>query len=227
MGGRDDPHKPNANLGMSDRSSVSHRDQSLLVFRPDFQVLVFDRRRKGTLFVRRIPSRRAPPAYLLGGEFPRLPTRSFTLTHGKNISRDFSQAYLTRVDDVLILFSWRESAVGTGQANVNQLFGALLVSATALAIAALLISLQLQKIQLFTNFVGIWFLLCAGAAAFSIDYFTLQAYSKGLPISVGAPIGIAGGIATAVVIGLLLGEQVSLAKLTGIVLVVLGGIVLE
>ncbi len=110
--------------------------------------------------------------------------------------------------------------------SVNQLFGALLVSATALAIAALLIFLQLQRTQLVTNPVGIWFLLCAGAAAFSIDYFTLQAYSKGLPISVGAPIGIAGGIATAVVIGLLLGEQLSLAKLAGIVLVVLGGIVL-
>lgn len=38
--------------------------------------------------------------------------------------------------------------------------------------------------------------------------------------------GIAGGIATAVVIGLLLGEQLSFAKLAGILLVVIGGIVL-
>jgi multidrug transporter EmrE-like cation transporter len=73
--------------------------------------------------------------------------------------------------------------------------------------------------RLFTNPVGMWFLLGAGAAAFSIDYFTLQAYSRGLPISVGAPVGIAGGVATAVVIGLLLGEQLSFAKLGGIVLV--------
>jgi drug/metabolite transporter (DMT)-like permease len=80
--------------------------------------------------------------------------------------------------------------------------------------------------RLFTNPVGMWFLLGAGAAAFSIDYFTLQAYSRGLPISVGAPVGIAGGVATAVVIGLLLGEQLSFAKLGGIVLVVIGGIVL-
>jgi drug/metabolite transporter (DMT)-like permease len=94
--------------------------------------------------------------------------------------------------------------------NVNQLFGALVVSAVAP----------------FTNPVGMWFLLGAGAAAFSIDYFTLQAYSRGLPISVGAPAGIAGGVATAVVIGLLLGEQLSFAKLAGIVLVVTGGIVL-
>jgi drug/metabolite transporter (DMT)-like permease len=108
--------------------------------------------------------------------------------------------------------------------NVNQLFGALVVSAAALTIAALF--LQLGKIRLFTNPVGMWFLLGAGAAAFSIDYFTLHAYSRGLPISVGAPIGIAGGVATAVVIGLLLGEQLSFAKLAGIVLVVIGGIVL-
>jgi drug/metabolite transporter (DMT)-like permease len=113
--------------------------------------------------------------------------------------------------------------------NVNQLFGALAVSAAALAIAALFLVPQLGRIRLFTNPAGMssmWFLLGAGAAAFSIDYFTLQAYSKGLPISVGAPIGIAGGVATAVVIGLLLGEQLSFAKLAGIVLVVIGGTVL-
>jgi uncharacterized membrane protein len=110
--------------------------------------------------------------------------------------------------------------------NVNQLFGALVVSAAALTIAALFLVFQLGKIRLFTNPVGMWFLLGAGAAAFSIDYFTLQAYSRGLPISVGAPIGIAGGVATAVVIGLLLGEQLSFGKLAGIILVVIGGIVL-
>jgi drug/metabolite transporter (DMT)-like permease len=69
-------------------------------------------------------------------------------------------------------------------------------------------------------------LLGAGAAAFSIDYFALQAYSRGLPISVGAPIGIAGGVATAAVIGLLLGEHLSFAKLAGIILAVIGGVVL-
>lgn len=110
--------------------------------------------------------------------------------------------------------------------GVNQLFGALLVSATALTVSAMLLAFQLGKVRLFTNPVGLWFLLGAGAAAFSVDYFTLQAYSKGLPISVGAPIGIAGGIATAVVIGLLLGEQLSLAKVAGLLLVALGGIVL-
>jgi uncharacterized membrane protein len=48
--------------------------------------------------------------------------------------------------------------------NVNQLFGALVVSAAALTIAALLLVFQLGKIRLFTNPVGMWFLLGAGAA---------------------------------------------------------------
>ena len=47
--------------------------------------------------------------------------------------------------------------------NVNQLFGALVVSAAALTIAALFLVFQLGKIRLFTNPVGMWFLLGAGA----------------------------------------------------------------
>jgi uncharacterized membrane protein len=53
--------------------------------------------------------------------------------------------------------------------NVNQLFGALAVSAAALAIAALFLVPQLGRIRLFINPAGMssmWFLLGAGAAAF-------------------------------------------------------------
>ncbi len=57
MGGRDDPHRPNGCRRRSCRSSVSHRDQSLLILWSDFQVLVFDCRFKCTLLVWRIQSR--------------------------------------------------------------------------------------------------------------------------------------------------------------------------
>jgi hypothetical protein len=43
--------------------------------------------------------------------------------------------------------------------NVNQLFGALVVSAAALTIAVLLLVFQLSKIRLFTNPMGMWFLV--------------------------------------------------------------------
>ena len=51
--------------------------------------------------------------------------------------------------------------------NVNQLFGALVVSAAALTIAALFLVFQPGKNGLFTNPAGMWFLIGAGAAAFS------------------------------------------------------------
>jgi hypothetical protein len=57
--------------------------------------------------------------------------------------------------------------------HVNQLFGALVVSAAALSIAALLLVFQLGKVRLLANPAGMWCLLGAGVAAFSIDYFTL------------------------------------------------------
>jgi uncharacterized membrane protein len=41
--------------------------------------------------------------------------------------------------------------------NVNQLFGALVVSAAALTIAALFLVFHLGKIRLFTKPVGMWF----------------------------------------------------------------------
>ena len=112
-------------------------------------------------------------------------------------------------------------------ASVNQLFGALLISGTAVIFAATLVLFQFRDIQLYSNSRGIWFLVAAGLAAFSIDYFSLQAYSRGLPISVGAPIGIVGGIATAVVIGLLIGEHFSVMKFAGLLLIAGGGIILS
>jgi hypothetical protein len=48
-----------------------------------------------------------------------------------------------------------------------------------------------------------------------------------LPVSVGAPIGIAGGIVTAVVIGLLIGENFSVMKFTGLLLIAGGGVILS
>jgi|SRR5665213_1155195 len=110
--------------------------------------------------------------------------------------------------------------------SVNQLFGALVISGTAVIVATTLLFVQSRQIPLYTNPQGIWFLALAGLAAFSVDYFTLQAYSRELPVSIGAPIGIAGGIATAVIIGLLIGENFSLMKFVGLLLIAGGGIIL-
>lgn len=54
MAGRDDPHRPSGCRRGSRKSLVARRDQAPLIFGPDFQILVFDRRLKCTLLIRRI-----------------------------------------------------------------------------------------------------------------------------------------------------------------------------
>jgi multidrug transporter EmrE-like cation transporter len=64
-----------------------------------------------------------------------------------------------------------------------------------------------------------------GIAAFSIDYFSLQAYSRGLSVSIGSPIFIGVSIMTASLAGFALGEAVTLMKLLGIGLIVVGAVI--
>ena len=49
---------------------------------------------------------------------------------------------------------------------------------------------------------GVVILLIAGICVFSVDYFSLRAYSKGLSITIGAPILVGGAILVATTLGL-------------------------
>lgn len=109
---------------------------------------------------------------------------------------------------------------------INQIFGAILVSLTAVIFGGIIFLFNMKGIQLFTDVKGIIFIILAGIAAFFIDFLALQAYSKGLPLTIGGPIVIGGSMAVAVTIGFLLGEPLTALKILGIMLIILGGIVL-
>lgn len=66
----------------------------------------------------------------------------------------------------------------------------------------------------------------AGITAFFIDFLALQAYSRGLSLTIGGPIIIGGSMAVVVLIGFMLGEPITLMKILGIALIVVGGAVL-
>jgi len=66
----------------------------------------------------------------------------------------------------------------------------------------------------------------AGAAAFSMDFLGLTAYSRGLQITVGGPIIIGGSIAVATLLGFSLGEPATITKVIAIVLIVVGAALL-
>lgn len=110
---------------------------------------------------------------------------------------------------------------------VNQLLGAILLSVTAVTIGGTVFLLRgPQAVRLVTSPRGIVFIALAGAAAFSMDFLGLTAYSRGLPITVGGPIIIGGSIAVATLVGFSLGEAASLAKVIPIALIVVGAAML-
>ena len=109
---------------------------------------------------------------------------------------------------------------------INQIFGAIVVSLTAVIFGGVVLLFNIKGIQLFSDIKGVIFVVLAGIAAFFIDYLALQAYSKGLSLTIGGPIIIGGSMVVAVLIGLLLGEPLTAIKILGILLIVIGGIVL-
>jgi len=54
----------------------------------------------------------------------------------------------------------------------------------------------------------------------------LKAYGSGLAVSIWGPIIIGGSIAVAAVIGFFMGESVTVSKLSGLALVILGSAIL-
>ena len=110
--------------------------------------------------------------------------------------------------------------------RVDSLFGAIVISSTALIIEIVLLLPRLGHVRLYTQSRGIAFAMLAGLCAIGIDYLSLRAYGSGLRVSVGAPIIVGGSIALATAAGVALGEPIDLVKAGGVTLVLAGAIVL-
>lgn len=85
--------------------------------------------------------------------------------------------------------------------HIDQVFGAIVVSAVAVLAGLAILIPRFDSAKLFTDSRGPLLAAAAGLAAFSIDYFVLKAYSGGLPVTIGGPIIIGGSIAVAAIIG--------------------------
>jgi drug/metabolite transporter (DMT)-like permease len=109
---------------------------------------------------------------------------------------------------------------------VHQAFGALFIALTAAAISALVLFFTFNTRALYYDAAILPWLALIGLAAFFVDYFTLLAYSRGLSVSVGNTLLVGVSIATASVVGLAIGEQITALKLVGIALVTVGSIIL-
>ncbi len=113
--------------------------------------------------------------------------------------------------------------------HVAQLFGAVTISFIAVLFGALIWAgrgFQIEDYQF--SYKGLLFVILAGVAAFCIDYFSLQAFSKGLSVSIGAPLIVGLSTAIPVLVGILfLGETITIVKALAIGFIALGAILLS
>ena len=106
--------------------------------------------------------------------------------------------------------------------KINYLFGAIIVSFTAVITGLIFLLPKIKSTTLCSNPKGILFAVLAGFCALAIDYFALKAYGSGLAISVAGPIIIGGSIAIAALIGFFMGDSITLMKVFGLLLVIVG-----
>lgn len=110
--------------------------------------------------------------------------------------------------------------------KIDYLVGAIIISLTAVILGLIILLPRIKSVTLFSNSKGLMFAILAGVCALAIDYFALKSYGTGLAVSIAGPIIIGGSIAVATIIGLFLGESLTLIKLLGLVLVIGGASIL-
>ena len=110
--------------------------------------------------------------------------------------------------------------------SVHPVVGAGVVESSAVVLVLLIILRQRIDIKSSLGLEGFALLVLCGACVFAVDYFSLRAYDQGLEVSLGAPIIASGAILLPAVVGPILGERISAAKIVGIVLIGAGVLVL-
>ena len=110
--------------------------------------------------------------------------------------------------------------------SVHPIVGTGIVELSAVVLVLMVILRQRIDVRSASSVEGIVLLVFCGLCVFTVDYFSLRAYETGLEVSVGAPIIASGAILLPAVVGPLLGEKVSLAKIAGVILIGMGIFVL-
>jgi uncharacterized membrane protein len=102
---------------------------------------------------------------------------------------------------------------------VHPIVGTGIIEGSAVLMVLLVILRQRIDLKGAVSFEGAALLVLCGLCVFTVDYFSMRAYETGLEVSVGAPIIASGAILLPAVIGPMLGDRVSAAKVVGIVLI--------
>lgn len=126
-------------------------------------------------------------------------------------------------------------ALGTGLWNVfissasrqmHPLLGALITELTAFTAGALIFLPVLIGGFPKVSFRAVIMCMLAGLSVLLADFFILKAYKQGVQISIGGPIIIGGSILVVTLVGVFLGEKMTLLKALSILMIVSGASIL-
>ena len=109
---------------------------------------------------------------------------------------------------------------------VNPVVGTGLVEGSALVLVLIIVVRSRIDLTSALTPTGAGLLVLCGLCVFSVDYFSLRAYETGMSMSVGAPTIAAGAILIPAVVGIFLGEGITLSKVLGIGLIGAGVLLL-
>lgn len=108
---------------------------------------------------------------------------------------------------------------------INGFLGAGVIAITAGSLSA--VALAVNGINdLNCSARGVLFAVLIGASAFGIDSCALFAFGKGIKLSVGGPLIVAGGTALMILFSFLLGEKQSFRTLLGAFVIIAGCLIM-
>jgi len=126
-------------------------------------------------------------------------------------------------------------ALGTGLWNVfissasrqmHPLLGALITELTAFTAGALIFLPVLSSGFPKVSFRAVIMCMLAGLSVLLADFFILKAYKQGVQLSIGGPIIIGGSILVVTLVGVFMGERMTLLKALSILMIVSGASIL-
>lgn len=109
---------------------------------------------------------------------------------------------------------------------VHPIIGVGMIEGSALILVLVLLLRHRVDFSSSVTPLGAGLLVLCGLCVFSVDYFSLRAYEMGMSMSVGAPTIAAGAILIPALVGIALGEGVSVPKLLGVSLIGAGVLLL-
>lgn len=117
--------------------------------------------------------------------------------------------------------------IASAARQIPPLLGAVICELTAVTAGALILLPTLGSGLPRVSFKAVVLCMLAGLSVLTADYFILKAYKQGLAVSVGGPIIIGGGILVVSLMGLFLGEKITLIKAFAILMILAGASILS